>query len=47
MDLGGHVITAMLPEQPVGGIASVRNVVEKHVQLLVIVKVGSDDRADR
>lgn len=42
-----HIRTEMLPEKPVRGIASVSDVVEKHVQLLVIVKVGSDDCANR
>lgn len=42
-----HTIGKMLPEQPVGGVASVSNVVKKHVQLLVIVKVGNNDCADR
>lgn len=36
-----------LPENSVRSAFSVENVVEKHLQLLVIVKVGSDDRADR
>lgn len=35
------------PEQPVGGTAPVGNIVEKHVQLLVIVEVGGDDCANR
>lgn len=42
-----HLIVEILPEQPVGGVASVSNIVEKHVELLVIVKVGSDDCANR
>lgn len=35
------------PEQPVRSFASISNVVEKHIQLLVVVKVGSDDCANR
>lgn len=41
------MIIEMLPEQPVRGVASVSNIVEKHVQLLVIVKVGNDDCPNR
>lgn len=33
----------LLPEQPVGSVSSVGNVVKKHLQLLVIIKVCSDD----
>lgn len=36
-----------LPENSVRSALSVENVVEKHLQLLVIVKVGGDDCADR
>lgn len=36
-----------LPENSVGSALSVENVVEKHLQLLVVVKVGGDDCADR
>lgn len=36
-----------LPENSVRSALSVENVVEKHLQLLVIVKVGSDDCAHR
>lgn len=41
------IIIEKLPEQPVRSIASVSNIVEKHLQLLVIVKVSSDDCANR
>lgn len=40
------MITEVSPEQPVGGTAPVGNIVEKHVQLLVIVEVSSDDCAN-
>lgn len=36
-----------LPENSIWSTLSVKNVVKKHLQLLVIVKVGSDDCADR
>lgn len=42
-----RIIIEMLPEQSVGGGTSVSNIVEKHLQLFVIVKVGSDDCANR
>lgn len=37
----------MLPEHPVRGIVSITNIIEKHVQILVIVKVSNDDCANR
>lgn len=36
----------MAPEKPVGCVASVSYIVEKHFQLLVVVKVGHNDGAD-
>lgn len=36
----------MAPEKLVGRIASVSDIVEEHIQLSVVVKVGHNDRAD-
>lgn len=36
----------MVPEKPVRCVATISNVVEKHVQLFIIVKIGNDDCAN-
>lgn len=38
--------SGILPEDPVRGVASVSNIVEKHIQFSVVVKVSGDDRAN-
>lgn len=45
--LTGMTLKHTLPEDSVGGAASVCNVVEKDLQLLVVVKISSNDGANR
>lgn len=41
------MVIVLLPEDSVRGVSSVGNVVEKHIQLLVVIKVSSNDGAHR